>query len=192
LNGNVYYKNDPAWKLEITAKESIHGMIETKVVDKKLVIQYNNGKTYDEDESIAINISGPAVNRFELNTSGSIYCMNDIQLADLYLRSSGSGNIYLHNVFTNSIEAESIVSGRISVMGGTAINGKIKTDGSGKIDMTTLALRTATARLIGSGDIKLKVAEQLNARIDGSGSIYFSGYPLVISEISGTGRLIHY
>ena len=192
MNGNVYFKNEATWKVEVRAKESIHHILETRVIDNRLVIGYSNGKTYDADESISINVSGPGVNRFELTTSGSIYLLNAIQPANLFLRTSGSGNISLQNVTANNIEAESTVSGRINAGGGSAINGKLKTGGSGRIDFSAIAAKKITARIIGSGDIKVKVADQLDATIDGSGSVYFSGYPDVKSDISGSGRLIHF
>jgi Putative auto-transporter adhesin, head GIN domain len=192
MNGTVYYTNDTEWKLEVIARESIHPILETKVEGGRLIIRYSNGRTYDADESIRINVSGPGVNRFELNTSGSIYCVNTIQQANLFLRSSGSGSIYMQQVIANNIEAESTVSGRITATGGTTISEKIKTDGSGKIDLSAIAAKNVTARTIGSGDIKVKVADRLDATIDGSGSLYFSGSPLITTDINGSGRLIRF
>src|SRR5688500_8055840 len=70
MNGNVYYTHSAERKIEITAKQSIHSQLETSVADNKLTIRYKNGKTYDADETIRINISGPDVNSFMLHTSG--------------------------------------------------------------------------------------------------------------------------
>jgi len=126
MNGTVYYKNDTELKLEIVAKESIHSILETKVIDNRLVIRYTNGKTYDADESIRINISGPGVNSLETNTSGSIYCMNAIQPTNLFVRTSGSGNILLQNVVTGNIEAESTQSGRITAAGANQTQSRLK------------------------------------------------------------------
>ena len=190
MNGNVYYTKAAETKLEITARESIHSELETKIVDDRLVIRYKDGKTYDADETIRINVSGPDVSAFILNTSGSIVCMNDIQPANLLLRSYGSGDISLQKVVTNNIDAESTVSGRIISAGGTTVTEKLKTNGSGKIDMAAVAARSATVRTIGSGDIKVKVSQDLDVTIDGSGSVYFSGYPAISTHISGSGRLV--
>jgi hypothetical protein len=192
MNGTVYYKNDSVRKLEIVAKESIHSILETKVVDNRLVIRYTNGKTYDSDESIRINISGPGVNSLETNTSGSIYCMNGIQPANLFVRTSGSGNISLQNVITGNIEAESTQSGRISAAGGLVNSEKIRTDGSGRVDLSAITARNVTGRIIGSGDIKVKVTDRLEVTIDGSGDMYFNGSPLITTHINGTGRLIRF
>jgi hypothetical protein len=192
MNGNVYYQNAPTWKVDVSAKASIHDILETTVNNGRLIVRYRNGKTYDNDESIRINVSGPGVNSFSLNTSGNIFCLNPLQTDYLYLRSSGSGNIVLQHVDANTIDAESKQSGRISATGGFTISEKLKTDGSGKIDLSAISSKNVTARIIGSGDIKVKVADKLDVTIDGSGSVFFNGSPLISTHINGTGRLIRF
>jgi len=192
MNGNVYFSQENNWKVEVTAKESIHSILETIVVNNNLVIKYRNGKTYDEDASIRINISGPAVNGFMLNTSGNIICTNDILATNLLLRTSGSGDIVLQKVIANNIDVESAVSGRITSTGGVVTNGKLKTNGSGKIDLSAIAANNVWARTIGSGDIKVRVSDHLDATIDGSGSVYFRGYPQVLTHIHGSGDVIRF
>jgi len=192
MNGNVYYKQEANWRVEVTAKESIHSLLETSVINNTLVIKYRNGKKYDADPSIRINVSGPGVNGLMLNTSGSIICTNDIATGNLYLRTSGSGDITLKKVVADHIDAESTVSGRITATAGDVISEKLKTDGSGKIDLEGVDANNVSARIIGSGDITVNVSDKLDATIDGSGSIYFSGYPLITTHIHGTGRLIRF
>jgi Putative auto-transporter adhesin, head GIN domain len=192
MNGNVYFSQEANWKVEVTAKESIHSILETFVVNNSLVIKYKNGKTYDEDASIRINISGPSVSGFMLNTSGNIICTNDIMTSNLFLRTSGSGDIVLQKVIANNIDAESTVSGRITAAAGVVVNEKLKTNGSGKIDLSAIAANNVSARTIGSGDIKVKVSDHLDATIDGSGSVYFRGYPQVSTHIHGSGAVIRF
>jgi hypothetical protein len=192
MNGNVFYKDEPTWKLEISAKESVHGMLETNVVNQQLVIRYHDGKTYDADESIRIDISGPNVSSFSTNNSGNIFVTSDLQVNNVYLKTSGSGNITLKNIAASVIDGYSTMSGRITAATGSALTEKFKTDGSGRIDFSGVAARDVTAKTIGSGDIKVKVSDRLDATIDGSGSIYFSGSPLINSHIHGSGDLIHF
>jgi hypothetical protein len=190
MNGNVYYTKSDVVRLEVIAPESIHSMLETGVINGKLLIRYSNGKSYDNDASIRINVSAPDVNTFLLNTSGSIFVMNDIQPANLLLRSHGSGDIVLQKVFTGNIDAESSQSGRITAGTGSANFEKLKTDGSGKIDLSGIAAKTVTTHTVGSGDIRVKVSDNLDVDIDGSGSVYFSGNPYITTHISGSGHLV--
>jgi len=190
MNGNVYYKNDPVWRIEVTAKESVHSILETRVENNRLIVRYSNGKTYDNDESIRINVFGPGVSSFELNTSGNIYVQTKIQSPNVYLRSSGAGSIFLQDIETGTIDAESTQSGRIIAGAGNAITERLKTDGSGKIDLSGIHAKSVTARVVGSGDIRVRVSESLDATLNGSGDIYFSGSPLITTHGGGSGSLV--
>lgn len=130
MNGNVYYTKGPSQKVEITAKESIHSILETKIVDNRLVIRYTNGKTYDNDESLSINITAPDVSTFMTNTSGHIYCMNDFQITNLYVRSTGSGNIDLSRITARTATTYSEGSGNIRLKVSDHMDVTIKGSGS--------------------------------------------------------------
>ena len=91
-----------------------------------------------------------------------------------------------------NLDAQSLQSGKITATIGSAINSNLKSDGSGKIDLSGITTKYVTARIIGSGDINVKATDKLDATINGSGTIYFSGSPLITSHVSGTGRLVRY
>ncbi|MEO6722345.1 MAG: head GIN domain-containing protein [Ferruginibacter sp.] len=192
MAGDVFYKNDTARKVEIVAQQNILDMLQTYVSGNKLVIKFNGNYDYRTSSSIRINISAPSVNKFEVTTAGSIYCINTFQPASLFLKSTGSGSIKLQDVVTGNIEASTNASGSITVAGGFALSENLKTSGSGTIDLINVAAKTVTAKTSGSGNIKVKATEHLNATVEGSGSIYFMGFPEVSSHVSGTGHLIHY
>ena len=192
MAGDVYYTNDTVRRVEIIAQQNILDMLQTYVSGNKLVIKFNGNYDYRTSSDIRINISAPSVNYFEVTTSGSIYCSNAFQPASLFLKSSGSGSIKLQNVITGNIEAISTTSGSISATGGLALSENLKTSGSGTIDLVSINAKSATAKTSGSGNIKVKVSDHLHATVEGSGSIYFSGFPEVASHVSGSGHLVHY
>ena len=192
MNGDIYYSKGNNRNLEIVAQQNILDNLQTLVLDDKLIIKYRNDKSYDADETIRINITAPEVNDFELKSSGSIYVLSNLQVNQLFLHNSGSGSMSLKNVAAGNIEAVTNASGNIIVSDGMTVNENARTSGSGKIDLAGILSRTATVRTSGSGKILVKVADHLHATIEGSGSIYYGGYPDVSSHISGTGHLVHY
>ena len=189
MNGNVYYRNNPEWKLEIAARESIHDMLETNVINGNLVIRYYNGKTYDNDESIRIIVSGPGVNNFVTTTSGNIVGENEIVVPNVGLRSSGSGNISISKVTATSLEAQSNQSGRVTVGAGSVNTENLKSAGSGTVDMRYVQAKYASAYTKGSGDIRVRVSEKLEAKIYGSGWVLYYGRPAVSSTVLGSGKV---
>lgn len=190
MNGNIYYRNDSAYKIEVSARESIHDMLETKVVNGTLVVRYYDGKTYDNDESLRITVSGPGLNRFVTNSSGNINAVTDINVANLYVRSSGAGNISLLNVNALSIEAESKQSGRISAGTGNANTANLRTEGSGTIDLRYVQVKYVIAKLRGSNDIRARVSDKLDVTVYGSGWMLYYGRPAVDGTVLGTGRIV--
>lgn len=192
MPADVYYTNDTVSKVEILAQQNIVDMLQTYVTGNKLVIKFNGNYDYRTSSSIRINISGHSVTRFEATAAGSIYSTNTFQPASLYLKASGSGIIRLQNVVTGNIDASTNASGNIIIAAGFAISENLRTSGSGTIDLVGVAARTVTAKTSGSGNIKVKVSDHLNATIEGSGSIYFTGFPQVSSHVYGTGHIIHY
>ncbi|MEP7376375.1 MAG: head GIN domain-containing protein [Chitinophagaceae bacterium] len=192
INADVYYQAGDNLNLEVTGQQNILDNIETTVTEGNLVIQSSNGRSFTADENIRINITTPEINRFLINSSGSIYCLSDIQTSKLLLSNSGSGTISLKDVTAKNIEATNTSSGNIIALDGTAVSETAGNSGTGKIDLSGILTRRATVRTSGSGKIQVKVADHLYATIEDGGPVYYSGYPDVSSHISGTGHLVHF
>lgn len=191
MNGNVFYKAGQVASVTVTAKESLHAILKTQVVNSVLIIRYTDGKTYDADESIRIEVVSPGINGLSLNTSGSIYAYGEIRTPHLSLKSSGSGSIVLEKITVYAVDAEVKMSGDISVTEGSTTDVKAQSMASGNIRFAKLEARNVTAEMKGSGDITVAVSNNLEATIRGSGSLFFYGSPSIKSHISGSGRLVH-
>jgi hypothetical protein len=192
INADVYYQAGDNLNLEVTGQQNILDNIETAVTDGKLVIQCPNGKSFNADENVRINIIAPGINSFSLNNSGSIYCLSDIQTTNLLLGNEGSGTISLKDVTAKNVEAVNASSGNIIALNGRSVSLTASNSGTGKIDLSGILARTTKVRTSGSGKIQVRVADYLYTTIEGSGPVYYSGYPDVSSHISGTGHLVHF
>jgi Putative auto-transporter adhesin, head GIN domain len=191
ISADIYYETGNNLSVEVTGQQNILDNLETIVVDGQLVVRYQNGKSFNSDESTRIAITAPAVSNFSLSESGSIYCHGDIETTDLKLCNNGTGTISLKSVTAKKIEAIATGSGDIIALDGTALSESIKVSGSGQIDLSRIQSRTAAVHNAGSGNIRVKTGDHLLATIEGSGPIYYSGYPDVSSHVSGTGQLVH-
>ena len=190
MNGNVYYHYSPDNRIEITAREGAVDQLVTEVINDKLIIRFKNGDSYGSNDPIRLDVFGPLVNHFSLNSSGSIYCLDDLASPEIFLRTTASGNLFLKDLVADVIQAECTESGSIHATGGSAVEVILKTRASGSIDFSQVSAGQASAHTESSGHIKIKVSDELDARIDGSGSVYFSGYPVITTHISGSGRLV--
>jgi hypothetical protein len=130
-----------------------------------------------------------------LNVSGSGSLKIDAQADDVSANVSGSGDMELrgkYKSFTSDIsgsgeiaidaaiagETEFEISGSGKVMAkGTAQSVKARISGSGKVMAADLVADTCDVRISGSGGVEINVKSELNARISGSGSVYYKGEP---------------
>jgi hypothetical protein len=67
----------------------------------------------------------------------------------------------------------------------------IDNTGTGSINAFNFEVDTCYVNLTGTGDCKVNVNELLDVVITGTGSVYYSGYPEIVSHITGLGRLVN-
>ena len=60
-------------------------------------------------------------------------------------------------------------------------------DGSGNVDLASLAAREASVRVGGSGDAEVRAAEKLDVAVDGSGDVRYHGDPALSQQVDGSG-----
>lgn len=190
MSGNVYYRKDNNPRVEILAQQNIIDVLETYVSGNKLIVKFKSGHDYRVSDLIRINVYAPNAYNFVSHTAGSIYVLSNIEAPSIFLRGEGAGEISIQEVNAATLEAYSLGSGAISVGYGSVTSQKLRTIGSGKIEMSGLHSKTTKAETVGSGYIKARVSDYLDARIEGSGSIYYLGLPQLSTHVSGSGRVI--
>jgi hypothetical protein len=101
---------------------------------------------------------------------------------------NGSGRIEINNVKYTEVQSAIFGSGDITIAGETD---KLvaKMSGSGTIYNQNLRAKTAKIDLNGSGFIKVNASDELDAVIQGSGKVLYSGKPKITKEVSGSGQL---
>lgn len=192
VSANVYFKQDPNYKVEISAQQNVLNVIETYVSDNKLVVKFKSGVNLKSHEPIVINVSAPNANRFRISGSGSISTTGDLTPAAMELDISGSGNLNIAELHTGQVDADISGSGNIKVTAGAATQETLKISGSGDIDLGGIAANSANTTTSGSGNTRVNASQNLTVRISGSGSVYYKGTPVINTSISGSGKLIHF
>jgi hypothetical protein len=191
MSGKVNFTIAPVYKVEITAQQNILDVLQTSVVNGVLHIDFKNSVRVRSYEVITINISAPAADYFRLSGSGNMYVNGDLAANDLQVKLSGSGSITIDKaMIANKIDADISGSGNISIMNGFATNEDLSISGSGKIDVAAIAAENAITHTSGSGDVKVMLSKTLDAKISGSGSVYYHGNPIITTHVTGSGKVI--
>jgi hypothetical protein len=125
------------------------------------------GNNYSFERGLGVRLSAP--------------CIEGISI-------SGSGEVDVAGVHGAAFEA------RISGSGGFRAAGAVdhleaSISGSGDMRLYDLVAREAVLRIAGSGDMRVHVTEDIDARVSGSGDISYRGDPRTSLEVSGSGDI---
>ena len=176
--------------VEINCSNALLQEIKTDVKNGVLNIKFINNFQSHINESITIHITLPAINKLELNGSGSISSTGLFKGEHLKLEVNGSGKIEPGDINFNELNAVVNGSGVIENLSGSGSNGSFEINGSGKINAEAFKTNNANATVTGSGNIRLNAIELLNAQVIGSGIIGYKGSPSKKNtQISGSGKV---
>lgn len=190
IPGNIEYRQDSTYKVEITAQQNILDVLESYVSSGRLILRFKNDVRVRDHEQILINITAPAQSSIRLSGSGNFRSTGQMITPNMTLDLSGSGNIFLDQLTTTDIHSTISGSGNITLDNGTGRDLQLKVSGSGNMDLADVFANRATTNISGSGDIRVRVANMLDATISGSGSVYYRGTPVISTRISGSGRVV--
>lgn len=189
IDGDLSYVQDSVYFVEISAQQNVLDVITTDIDAGRLKI--GSSKWIRKHNGIKIVVHSPDLRALDLNGSGNIESPSDITTAWLELNVSGSGNITLASVHTDELEGKISGSGNIVISGGAVTNQRATISGSGNVEMGDLTANSSDAKISGSGSITVWVLDELKATISGSGNIRYKGNPIVNTNISGSGSVIH-
>lgn len=189
MGADVNFTKAPEYKVEVRAQDEILRVLETYVSNDRLVIKFDRDIRVRLHDGVTVNVSGPNLNSLRVSGSGDINCTGAFNPANIEMDVSGSGDITVSDLTTNLLDAAISGSGDIKVLQGAANDAKLKISGSGSFDLAGVAAKTANVRTSGSGNTRLKVSDRLDVNIAGSGSVYYTGNPVINASISGSGKV---
>ena len=191
ISGNVIYTQGNDYKVELTAQQNILNVMETPVLSGQLVVRFKNNVRVKSHEQITIKVTAPTITGIGLSGSGNVSVLSPLTGGNFSFRLSGSGDMSLPTITCNNLETNISGSGSITIAAGTATTENFKISGSGDIDARNVLAKIVSTTTSGSGTLRLAASEKLDVKISGSGSVYYWGTPIVSTDISGSGRVIH-
>lgn len=186
---DVHIARGENFEMVVNAESNILPYIETDVNGNLLRIHVRGLHSVSNRLPMEIFITVPEL--CEIKQSGSgIISTGEFETRHFDLAVSGSGSI---ETAVNATSVDAVISGSgILILSGTASNADFAVSGSGKIEATRMNLNHCDAAISGSGNMWIRVEQQINASISGSGNIYYAGSPAISKHISGSGYIFPY
>lgn len=195
ISAKVFVIQDNSTSVKIKADSDDLKEIITEVENGTLKIKRKKNRSWGWNNSfrnVEIYITSPEVRNLRISGSGNIIAKSSIKTNDANYAISGSGNIFVDELSAETLECHISGSGDMNLKGEVTDEFEIHISGSGDVDAAYLKAEDVTVRVSGSGDCKVYATKNLNARVAGSGDIYYRGKPVSVdSKSAGSGSIKH-
>jgi hypothetical protein len=193
----VYLDQGNIQKVELSGDEDAVAKLITEVKDGNLIIRYpsNNFDIFSPFQSmdrrrVVMHVAMAQIDRLRLSGTGSIVAENLVETKALEVGISGTGNLKMGNLKTESVSSHLSGTGTFSVSGEqSAAEFKTSISGTGSVKALDFKADDAIISISGTGSCSITANKSLNARISGTGSVSYRGNPHVDSKVSGTGHV---
>jgi len=186
ISGHLYIKQGNTQSLVLEGDDLDE--VVTEVSGNRLRIKRRSSVWNWGNNKIDVYITVRNLESINLSGSGKVIGETKFEVDDLDLSVSGSGDIEM-DVFANRLETGISGSGSVELRG-VSVQHSVSISGSGKMDAEDLEAETYKIRISGSGSCRINVSKEIDARVSGSGSIYYKGNPdKVYHHASGSGRI---
>lgn len=189
IRGGINVQVEPgAASLKVEADENLMRYIETKEENGWIIIKTKNNTNLKSNHPIRVYISADQIR--DINIAGSGYVKGDGKFSGadrLNIDVAGSGDVQL-TVNTPNVNVDIRGSGTVTLAGETR-NASIDIAGSGDYLAQDLLTENTDIDIKGSGDAKVHADSKIDAKILGSGSVYYRGKASVHTNSAGSGRV---
>lgn len=178
----------PVISFEVIGQQNILDVLNVKVINGLLVIDYNESVWFHK--RLQIDITVPDLSFISSFGSGDIYVHSPLVTDELYLDVFGSGNIKLVALSSPFVDSEIKGSGEIK-LDGVVQSQQINISGSGNYKAMDLMSENTSITIFGSGNCDVLVTNSLDVSIHGSGNVYYKGEPNQRNfSVFGSGKVI--
>jgi hypothetical protein len=185
--GRLIIGPDASAGLEVRTDDNLVGLVQTDVVDSRLVIGIRPNSDLEPSDGVTYRVSCDRLSELRLSGSGAIE-VRDCLASNLIVGLDGSGTVRVEGVDAAVVDVQIGGSGTIRAVG-QSIQVKASVAGSGTFDGNELRARDVEAAIPGSGQVVVWATATLHVDISGSGSVSYRGRPAVTQAISGSGAV---
>ncbi|MFI5137879.1 MAG: head GIN domain-containing protein [Sphingobacteriales bacterium] len=149
---------------------------------------WNWGEWWGHHKKILVHVTAKDLNSINITGSGDVSFREGITTNSLKLRISGSGDM-TGKLAVKTLESSITGSGDMK-LSGRAESSTVSLVGSGDFTARNLITVSSAVRVSGSGDAEINASEKVDAAVNGSGDIRYTGAAKNInSRKSGSGDI---
>lgn len=154
----VYTQSNEPQKVVLDVPENMVEFVSLKVNNGKLDVSFKGMHSINGNHKTTVYVSGPAINKFETSSAGSIHLKNGVKYdGEVAIESSSAGNVYVEGMVKAKIlYIESSSAGDIKVDGAEVDLLGVDCSSAGNVKVKNIKANTVSAEASSAGDITLE------------------------------------
>jgi hypothetical protein len=191
-NISVFLTTDTFFELKVEAGENIIPLIKTEVKDNKLIIKNDNTCNWVRSFTTPVNVyvTMPSPGGLINEGTSAITSVNAIKDRTLLIKMTSSGDINVQLDIPHLLGNLSACEGNLNLSGNCDLF-EVFFIGTSIIEASNLAVERAYIQTSGTGDFHLNVSQEIGAKIDWIGNVYYKGSAVeAYADYSSSGRII--
>jgi len=206
--GNIILIQGDTESVEVETNENILPLIETKVENGILLISSLSKEGLQPSKEIIYYITARDLSSIYITRAGTVTA-GDFVAKDLTISINGAGRVNFDSIKTTTLEikidgagnfstqrleAETVNtnisgSGRCDFKGGSVQDQNISIPGSGTYFGEELESANTSVLIVKTAAVRVWATQTLIVEIQGTGTVFYKGDPVINSKIEGTGTL---
>jgi hypothetical protein len=207
-SGNVFVRQGDEESLSVETDDNILPYLDIRVSGNELILSTKPNLNLNPTKSITYNLTVKDLKGISLKGSGN-FSIDPLQSDAMDILLSGSGDIKFKDLSTDKFSMDLNGSGNISAdqleadtieasirgSGDTSLSGKsesqtVSFSGSGNYRAGDLETSSTDIDISGSADLTVWVTDELDVKVNGSGTVSYYGKPTINETGSGSGKLV--
>jgi hypothetical protein len=187
VNGpvDVRLKAGNAQRVVVHADDNIVPLIQTQVVDDKLVVDVMAGASFRTRSRMYAEVTFRELSSVLIKGSGDVRADRIVTpIFETTIR--GSGDVVIDALESDAVALSISGSGDFTAAGRAPKLGVVIV-GSGDVRADKLEAQDVAVRIRGSGDVRVHATNTLQVDIAGSGDVRYRGEPTVTKKVAGSG-----
>jgi hypothetical protein len=174
--------------LQIEAEKNLLPYLETDVRGGTLQIAIQQNVNLQPSEPIVFSVTVPSLEAISISGLGRVRAPQ-LEADRFSIDISGGGDIVIAGLQANRLEVSIDGLGNLEFDDGQVDEQTIEISGGGNYRARDLASSVAEISISGLGNAVIRVADQLDVKVSGTGIVQYVGSPHVTEDISGLGRV---
>ena len=185
--GRLHIERGDAESLRIEAEDNLMQYITTEVKDGELNIQWQKNVLATNREPINFYLTVKELDTITVDGAGDIEAPG-MRAETFTINANGAGNFDLSDLDVDTLELTISGAGNVTATG-EATAQTVEINGLGSYQARDLWSTTAKVKINAAGSATVRVSDELDAMINGAGSIHYYGNPTISQQVNGVGRI---